>query len=147
MLPARRTTSHPIAPPRFQRYAVFGNNFVVGVQGSCTVAAFRYGPGQLNGITANGRLLSEDYLNFSCTRQPIQSGNIEIVTILGGFAVMMVSGHLARSGQLALPLAPLAMLSSFGPVTDIAKVAKQIVETPTASRRGSPGSLWRQCVR
>ncbi|MCC6498413.1 MAG: ABC transporter ATP-binding protein [Propionibacteriaceae bacterium] len=67
--------------------------------------------------------------------QAIQSGIIEIVTMLGGLAVMVVGRHLAQSGQLAPTLVPLAMLSSFGPVTDIAKVAKQIAEPLTASRR------------
>ncbi|MCC7369779.1 MAG: thiol reductant ABC exporter subunit CydC [Chloroflexi bacterium] len=120
-----------------QRLGLVNAHIVDGVQGLRTVAAFGYGPGRLAEITTNGRSLSEAQLHF-LHLQAIQSGVIEIVTALGGLAVMVVGGYLAQSGQLAptlVPLATLLALSSFGPVTDIAKVAKQLAETLAASRR------------
>jgi ABC-type multidrug transport system fused ATPase/permease subunit len=52
--------------------------------------------------------------------------------------VMAVGGVLANQGRIdptLVPLATLLALSAFGPVTDIAKVAKQLTETLAASRR------------
>ncbi|MCC7370036.1 MAG: thiol reductant ABC exporter subunit CydC [Chloroflexi bacterium] len=112
-------------------------HIVDSVQGLRTVAAFGYGPGRLAEITAKGQQLSAAQLHF-LHLQAIQSGIIEILTALGGLAVLVVGGYFAQSGQLAptlVPLATLLALSSFGPVTDIAKVAKQLAETLAASRR------------
>jgi ATP-binding cassette subfamily C protein CydCD len=51
---------------------------------------------------------------------------------------MVVGGALATQGRLDptyVPLATLLSMQAFGPVTDIAKVAKQLTETLAASRR------------
>ncbi|MFN8635651.1 MAG: ABC transporter ATP-binding protein [Chloroflexota bacterium] len=112
-------------------------HIVDSVQGLRTVAAFNYGEGRLAEIAANGRALSVAQLRF-LHHQAIQSGVIEMLTALGGLAVMVVGGTLANQGQLAPTLVPLATLLSmqaFGPVTDIAKVAKQLAETLASSRR------------
>ncbi len=112
-------------------------HIIDSVQGLRTVAAYNYGPGRIAEITANGRALNAAQLRF-LRHQAIQSAGIEILTAFGGLAVLFVGGLLAQSGQLQpslVPLATLLALSSFGPVTDIAKVAKQLAETLAASRR------------
>jgi ATP-binding cassette subfamily C protein CydCD len=112
-------------------------HIVDSVQGLRTVAAFTYGPGRLAEISANGRELSVAQLRF-LHHQAIQSGTIEVLTALGGLVVMVVGGTLATQGRLDptyVPLATLLSMQAFGPVTDIAKVAKQLTETLAASRR------------
>jgi ATP-binding cassette subfamily B protein len=112
-------------------------HIVDSVQGLRTITAFTYGPGRVAEIAENGRNLSAAQLRF-LHHQAIQSGVIDVLTALGGLVVMVVGGTLANQGRLEptlLPLATLLALSSFGPVTDIAKVAKQLTETLAASRR------------
>ena len=112
-------------------------HIVDSVQGLRTIAAYTYGPARLAEITANGRALSVAQSRF-LHHQAIQSGAIEVLTALGGLAVMVVGGLLANQGRLEptlVPLATLLSLQAFGPVTDIAKVAKQLAETLAASRR------------
>jgi ATP-binding cassette subfamily C protein CydCD len=112
-------------------------HIVDGVQGLRTIVAFNHGPGRLAEIAANSRALGAAQLRF-LHDQAIQSGAIDALTALGGLAVMTVGGTLAAQGLFAptlVPLATLLALSSFGPVTDIAKVAKQLAETLAASRR------------
>jgi ATP-binding cassette subfamily C protein CydCD len=112
-------------------------HIVDSVQGLRTIAAFTYGPGRLAEIADNGRNLSAAQIRF-LHHQAVQSGVIDVLTALGGLVVMVVGATLANQGRLEpalLPLATLLALSSFGPVTDIAKVAKQLTETLAASRR------------
>ena len=112
-------------------------HIVDSVQGLRTIAAYTYGSGRLAEINANGRELSVAQLRF-LHHQAIQSGVIDVLTALGGLVVMVVGGVLASQGRLEptlLPLATLLALSSFGPVTDIAKVAKQLTETLASARR------------
>ncbi|MGE3267688.1 MAG: thiol reductant ABC exporter subunit CydC [Chloroflexota bacterium] len=119
------------------RLGLVNAHIIDSVQGLRTVAAFTYGPGRLAEITANGRSLGEAQLHF-LRLQAIQSAIIEILTAFGGLAVLITGGVLAQQGQLAptlVPLATLLALSSFGPVTDIAKVAKQLAETLASARR------------
>jgi ATP-binding cassette subfamily C protein CydCD len=120
-----------------QQLGLVNAHAVDSVQGLRTVAAFTYGPARLAEIAANGRALGAAQLRF-LHQQAIQSGIIDGLTAFGGLAVMAVGGSLAGSGHLAptlVPLATLLSLQAFGPVTDIAKVAKQLAETLAASRR------------
>jgi ATP-binding cassette subfamily C protein CydCD len=110
---------------------------VDSVQGLRTIVAFNYGPGRLAEMTARGRELSVAQLAF-LRHQAIQSAVIDVLTALGGLSVLTVGAALVQTGQLApsyLPLMTLLALSSFGPVTDIAKIAKQLVETLACARR------------
>jgi ATP-binding cassette subfamily B protein len=112
-------------------------HIVDSVQGLRTVAAFTYGPRRLAEIAENGQKLGVAQIRF-LHQQAIQSGAIDALTALGGLVVMVVGGVLANQGRIEptlVPLATLLALSSFGPVTDIAKVAKQLTETLAASRR------------
>ncbi len=112
-------------------------HMVDSVQGLRTIVAFGRGPGRLAEIEANGRALGEHQLRF-LRHQTVQSAAIEALTGLGGLAVLVAGAWWASRGEMGpayLPLATLLALSSFGPVTDVAKVAKQLAETLAASRR------------
>jgi ATP-binding cassette subfamily C protein CydCD len=112
-------------------------HMVDSVQGLRTIVAFGRGPARVAEIEANGRRLSDFQLGF-LRHQTIQSAGIEALTGLGGLAVMVVGAWLAGQGTMSptlLPLATLLALTSFGPVTDLAKVAKQLAETLGAARR------------
>jgi ATP-binding cassette subfamily C protein CydCD len=121
------------------RAALGGVNahMVDSVQGLRTIVAFGRGPARLAEIGENGRRLSEFQLRL-LRQQTAQSAAIEALTGLGGLAVLATGVWLASRGALAptyLPLATLLALSAFGPVTDLAKVAKQLAETLASARR------------
>jgi ATP-binding cassette subfamily C protein CydCD len=110
---------------------------VDSVQGLRTVVAFNDGPARLAEMSARARAMSVAQLAF-LRHQAIQAAGIEILTALGGLSVLTVGAWLVSQGTMDrsyLPLATLLALSSFGPVTDIAKVAKQLVETLASARR------------
>jgi ATP-binding cassette subfamily C protein CydCD len=112
-------------------------HMVDSVQGLRTIAMFRQGPARLGEIEANGRLLSHFQLRF-LRNQTIQSGTIEALTGLGGLTVLVAGAYLVGQGHVHpafLALATLLALSSFGPVTDIAKVAKELAQTLASARR------------
>jgi ATP-binding cassette subfamily C protein CydCD len=112
-------------------------HIVDGVQGLRTIVAFNYGPARLAEITEHGRELSVAQHHF-LRHQAIQTAGIDILTALGGLSVLTVGALLAGQGRLApsfLPLVTLLSMSAFGPVTDIAKIAKQLVETLASARR------------
>ena len=114
--------------------------------GTADHRAYTYGLGRLAEIAENGRTLSVAQLRF-LHHQAIQSGVIEVLTALGGLAVLVVGGLCWRTragwSRRYVPLATLLSLPGFGPVTDIAKVAKQLAETLAASRRSSPSTTSR----
>ncbi|HLH23443.1 MAG TPA: thiol reductant ABC exporter subunit CydC [Chloroflexota bacterium] len=112
-------------------------HMVDSVQGLRTIVAFGRGPARLAEIAQNGRRLAEFQLRL-LRQQTAQSAAIEALTGLGGLAVLATGVWLTSRGALAptlLPLATLLALSAFGPVTDLAKVGKQLVETLAAARR------------
>ena len=112
-------------------------HMVDSVQGLRTIVAFGRGPARLAEIEAHGRRLAEYQLRF-LRRQTVQSALIEALTGLGGLAVMATGAWLASGGTMPatlLPLVTLLSLTAFGPVTDIAIVAKQLAETRAAARR------------
>ena len=112
-------------------------HLVDSVQGLRTIVAFGRGPARLAEIDANGRTLSDAQLRF-LRHQTVQSAAIELLTGLGGLAVMATGAWLATVGAMTptlLPLATLLALSAFGPVTDVAKVLKQLADTRAAARR------------
>jgi len=121
---------------REQLGAVNGH-MVESVQGLRTIVAFGQGRGRLAEIAAHGRHLSGLQLRF-LRHQTVQSAAIEALTGLGGLAVLATGAWLAGRGAMPatlLPLVTLLALTAFGPVTDVAKVAKQLAETLGAARR------------
>ncbi|MBA2448315.1 MAG: thiol reductant ABC exporter subunit CydC [Chloroflexi bacterium] len=112
-------------------------HLVDSVQGLRTIVTFGRGPARLAEIDANGRDLSDIQIRF-LRHQTVQSAAIELLTGLGGLAVMATGAWLATAGGMTptlLPLATLLALSAFGPVTDVAKVLKQLADTRAAARR------------
>lgn len=112
-------------------------HMVDSVQGLRTIVAFDRGKARLAEIEANGRRLSEFQLRF-LRQQTIQSAVIDALTALGGLTVLATGAWLAGHGALPatlLPLVTLLALTAFGPVTDVAKVAKQLAETLASARR------------
>ena len=110
---------------------------VDSVQGLRTIVAFGRGPDRLAEIEAHGREFSRFQLGF-LRHQAAQAAAIEAFTGLGGLAVLATGAWLAGRGAMSatlLPLVTLLALTSFGPVTDLAKVIKQLAETLASSRR------------
>jgi ATP-binding cassette subfamily C protein CydCD len=70
--------------------------------------------------------------------QAAHTSFIEALTALGGLAVMTTGVWLVAQGRLPRPLLPLATLlalSSFSPVSELARTLKQLMETLAAARR------------
>jgi ATP-binding cassette subfamily C protein CydCD len=68
----------------------------------------------------------------------IQQTLLEILTGLGGLAVVATGGWLAAHGQLdsgILPLLTLLALAAFLPVSEIAQVGRQLADTLGSTRR------------
>ncbi|MCC6177901.1 MAG: ABC transporter ATP-binding protein [Chloroflexi bacterium] len=110
---------------------------VDSVQGLRTIVAFQRGPARLQEIERDGRRLSGFQLRFA-RHQTVQAAVIEALTAFGGLAVLVTGALLAGQGLVAptyLPLATLLAFASFGPVSDVAKIGKQLAETLAASRR------------
>jgi ATP-binding cassette subfamily C protein CydCD len=68
----------------------------------------------------------------------IQTALLEVVTGLGGLAIVVTGGRLAESGGLEaamLPLLTLMAMAAFLPVSEIADIGRQLGETLGATRR------------
>ncbi|MFN8521859.1 MAG: thiol reductant ABC exporter subunit CydC [Chloroflexota bacterium] len=110
---------------------------VDSVQGLRVLTMFRRGEARLREIEDNSRALAHFQIGFM-RNQATLSGVIEALTGLGGLAVATTSAVLVTRGEMAagyVPLATVLALSSFGPVTDVAKVVKQLADTLAAVRR------------
>jgi ATP-binding cassette, subfamily B, bacterial len=68
----------------------------------------------------------------------LQHSLLEVMTGLGGLAIVTVGGSLAAHGQLEagiLPLLTIVSLSAFLPVSEIAQIGRQLADTMGATRR------------
>src|SRR5207302_4490591 len=68
----------------------------------------------------------------------LQHSLLEVMTGLGGLAIVTVGGSLAAHGQLEaglLPLLTIVSLSAFLPVSEIAQIGRQLADTLGATRR------------
>jgi ATP-binding cassette, subfamily B, bacterial len=133
---ARRAAERLGAQVRDELGLVNGH-MVDSVQGLRTLVAFGQGPARLEEIATHGRHLSAVQLWF-LRQQTVQGATIEALTGLGGLAVLATGAWLAGQGAMPatlLPLVTLLALTSFGPVTDVAKVTKQLAETLGSARR------------
>jgi len=110
---------------------------VDSVQGLTEIIAFQHTRARGAEFAARAR----DYLH---ARMPflhdltLQSALHEIVTGLGGLAVLTAGGLLAIHGQLdpvILPVMTLLAVSAFVPVWEIAQVGRQLADTLGATRR------------
>lgn len=112
-------------------------HMVDSVQGLRTIAAFNYGAARTEEIVNNSWRLSRVQVRF-LRDQALQRSSIEALQGLGMLAVLTVGVGLATSGRMGryeLPLVTLLAASAFGPIADLAKVAKQLMETLASARR------------
>lgn len=68
----------------------------------------------------------------------LQQSLLEVMTGLGGLAIVAVGGSLAAHGQIeagTLPLLTILSLSAFLPVSEIAQIGRQLADTMGATRR------------
>ena len=110
---------------------------VDNIQGMREISAFGQGPDRTADIRERGRDFSGSHLKAK-KAQESQTAFIESVTGLGGLAVLAMGAWLVLEGRMDrpdLPLAALLALSTFSPVSDIARTAKDLMETLAAGRR------------
>ncbi|MFQ5934312.1 MAG: ABC transporter ATP-binding protein, partial [Dehalococcoidia bacterium] len=113
------------------------SHMVDNIQGMREIAAFGRGPTRIREIDAQGWDYAHSHLEF-VKAQASQAGFIESMTGLGGLAVLAAGAYLVLEGNMArpdLPLAAILALSTFSPVSDIARTVKDVMETLAASRR------------
>ncbi len=68
----------------------------------------------------------------------LQTALVEVMTTLGGLAVVLVGGLLVRDGAITatyLPLLTLLAMAAFLPVSEIADIGRQLADTLGATRR------------
>ncbi len=110
---------------------------VDGVQGLRTIAAFDAGPARTAEIAAGGRRFADLQVRFF-RDQALQTAIIEILTGLGALAVLAVGAGLVTNHHLArtdLLIATVLATSAFGPVTELVKTLKELMQTLASSRR------------
>ena len=110
---------------------------VDSVQGLTEIIAFQH-------VRARGEAFAARARDYLAARMPflhdltLQSALHEIVTGLGGLAVLLAGGLLVIHGRLdpaMLPVMTLLAVSAFVPVWEIAQVGRQLADTLGATRR------------
>jgi ATP-binding cassette subfamily C protein CydCD len=110
---------------------------VDSVQGLTEIIAFQH-------VRARGEEFAARAVDYLHARMPflrdlaLQTALHEVVTGLGGLAVLAVGGLLAIHGRLdpaILPVMTLLAVSAFVPVWEIAQVGRQLADTLGATRR------------
>ncbi len=112
-------------------------HMVDSIQGMREVVAFGRGDDRAQEITRNGRDFSLVQLRF-LQQQAFQSAFIEAMTGFGGLAVLTAGAMQVGGGgfpRYLLPMVTLLSFSAFGPVAEMAKLAKQLSETFASARR------------
>ncbi|MCC7107128.1 MAG: thiol reductant ABC exporter subunit CydC [Chloroflexi bacterium] len=112
-------------------------HMVDSVQGLRTVVAFGRGQQRLDEIVLESRALAVHQHDF-LRKTALHDATIEAATGYGGLAVLATGAYLVGHGVMPgyqLALATVVALASFTPVTELAKVVKQLAETLAAARR------------
>ena len=112
-------------------------HLVDSIQGMREVVSFGHEKHQVAAVLANSLRLAKAQLAFH-KDQALQASFNEAVTGLGALAVLSTGVWLV--GQLEmdralLPLAIMLALLAFGPVTDVARTVKELMETLESGRR------------
>ncbi|MGE3538553.1 MAG: ABC transporter ATP-binding protein [Candidatus Tectimicrobiota bacterium] len=112
-------------------------NAVDSVQGLTEILAFQLE--KLRGDVLHALGQRHIALRLPFFRQlTLQHSLLEVMTGLGGLAIVTVGGTLAAHGQLEAGLVPLLTilsLSAFLPVSEIAQIGRQLADTMGATRR------------
>ena len=110
---------------------------VDSIQGMREISAFGRGPDRNEELTEKGWAYAGYLVRFQKS-QAFQIGFMEAMMGLGGLAVLATGIWLVLNGQIAraqLPLVSVLALTSFSPVTELARTMKQMMGTLAASRR------------
>jgi ATP-binding cassette subfamily C protein CydCD len=110
---------------------------VDSVQGLKEIVAFLHGPRQLAALRAYGERLNEVRLRF-LNHLSFTHVFVEALMGTGGLVVMTVGALLVTRGALeasVLPLLTLLALASFIPVSEIARIGKELADSLASARR------------
>ncbi|HEY7294185.1 MAG TPA: ABC transporter ATP-binding protein, partial [Dehalococcoidia bacterium] len=112
-------------------------SMVDGVQGLRTIAAFDAGPALTEEIATSSRRFATLQVRFF-RDQALQTAIIEVLTGLGALTVLAVGAGLVTHHQLArtdLLVATVLAAAAFGPVTELVKTLKELMQTLASARR------------
>lgn len=110
---------------------------VDSVQGLGEIVAFQHQDQRGAGLDELSRRHIELRLPFF-RQLTFQQSLLEVLTGLGGLAVVVTAGSLAVDGEIdsgILPLLTLLAMSAFLPVSEIAQIGRQLADTLGATRR------------
>jgi thiol reductant ABC exporter CydC subunit len=110
---------------------------VDSVQGLKEIVAFARGPWQLATIRTNAQQLNQVRLRF-LSHLSFENVLVEALMGIGGLAVLTTGAVLVSRGQLSAPVLPLLTLlalASFVPVSEIAKIGKELSDSLASARR------------
>jgi len=116
---------------------VVNAQMVDSVQGLKEIVAFARGPWQLATIRANGQELNRVRLRF-LNHLSFENVLVEALMGIGGLAVLTTGAVLVSQGRLSAPVLPLLTLlalASFVPVSEIAKIGKELADSLASARR------------
>jgi ATP-binding cassette, subfamily B, bacterial len=116
---------------------VVNAQMVDSVQGLKEIVAFSRGSQQLAAIRANGEGMKQVRLRF-LNRMSFENVLVEGLMGAGSLAVLTSGAVLASQGGLAAPVLPLLTLlaqASFVPVSEIAKIGKELADSLASARR------------
>ena len=116
---------------------VVNAQMVDSVQGLKEIIAFSRGPRQLAAIRANGEEMKQVRLRF-LNRMSFENVLVEALMGTGSLAVLTSGVVLVSQGGLAAPVLPLLTLlaqASFVPVSEIAKIGKELADSLASARR------------
>ena len=112
-------------------------HLVDSIQGMREVVSFGHEKHQVAAVLANSLRLARAQLAFA-RDQALQASLNEALTGIGALAVLATGVWLVGQLEMDRALLPLAMvlaLLAFGPVTDIARTVKELMETLESGRR------------
>ncbi len=116
---------------------VVNAQMVDGVQGLKEIVAFSRGPRQLAAIRAHAGLLNQLRRRF-LNHLSFENVFVEALMGTGSLAVLSVGAGLVAQGHLSTPTLPLLTLlaqASFVPVSEIAKIGKELADSLASARR------------
>ena len=112
-------------------------HMVDGIQGMREIVAFGRGNARVDETVKKGQTFGGHRIHF-LQIQASHASFIEAVMALGGLVVLTTGVWLVVQNQMPqthLPLATLLALSSFLPITELARTLKELMETLAASHR------------
>jgi ATP-binding cassette subfamily C protein CydCD len=116
---------------------VVNAQMVDSMQGLKEIVAFTRGPRQVAAIRANGEQMKQVRQRF-LNRMSFENVLVEALMGTGSLAVLTSGAVLVSQGGLAAPILPLLTLlaqTSFVPVSEIAKIGKELADSLASARR------------